>query len=126
MYRIKGFHTVITNYRVTKGGGTMIQVGEKTILIEEVDSGLPESISILVEIGGNKLIIALAYVPPRFNKNQLVDELDKEIENLSRFNLPTILAGDFKIDNLQQSYLDSITANGFELLNKSATRNCDS
>ena len=49
-------------------------------------------------------------------------------KKIFRFHLP-ILTGDINIDtfsnvsnNLEQSYLDSITTNGFELLNKSATR----
>ena len=78
-----------------------------------------------VEIGGNKLIIMLAYVPSRFNKMQFVGELDKQLENLSQFEIPIILAGDFHNDdsrneniNVQQSYVFSITAKGFELVKK--------
>ena len=51
-------------------------------------------------------------------KIQLVQELDREIENLSQINLPIVLAADFNNDalsivsnNLLQSYLDSITTN---------------
>ena len=82
----------------------------------------------LVEIGGNKLIIALAYVPSRFNKMHFVDELVKQLENHSQFEIPIILAGDFHNDDsrnekiiVQQSYVFSITAKGFALV-----KNCNS
>ena len=71
MYRIKGFHTVSTNYRITRVGGTMIPFGEKINSILQLDSGLPDFLSLLVEIGGNKFITALACGPPRFNKTRL-------------------------------------------------------
>ena len=57
--------------------------------------------------------------------------MDKELEILAQKNMPIVLAGDFNINtlrlnNLQQSYLNSITANGFEFLSKSTTWLCES
>ena len=72
----------------------------------------------------------MAYVPPRYDKIQFVDELDKELQHLAQYKVPIILTGDINSDTLQknklqQSYLNTITANGFELLIKSATRISD-
>ena len=58
---------------------------------------------------------------------KFVNELDKELERLAQYKKPIILTGDINIDTLQknklqQSYLNTIIANGFELLSKSATR----
>ena len=131
MYKIKGFQTVISNSRNTRGGGTMIQLDEKVNLIDRFECSLPESVAILAEIGGNKIILIVAYIPPRYDKNKFIEELDKELEILAQKNIPIVLAGDFNINtlrlnNLQQSYLNSITANGFELLAKGITRLCES
>ena len=130
LFKITGFHTIITNTRKTRGGGTMIQLGDKVNLLEQLESGIPESLSILVEVSGKQFIVVLAYVPPRYDKIKFVDELDKELERLAQYKVPIILTGDINIDTLQknklqQSYLNTITANGFELMSKSATRISD-
>ena len=52
LFKITGFHTIIT--RKTRGGGTMIQLGDKVNLLEQLESGFPESSSILVEVSGKK------------------------------------------------------------------------
>ena len=62
----------------------------------------------------------LAYVPRRYDKIKFVDELDRELERLAQYKVPIILTGDINIDTLQknkfqQSYLNTIAANGFEL-----------
>ena len=90
------------------------------LLSNRFECSLPESVAILAEIGGNKFILIVAYIPPRYDKNKFIEELDKELEILAQKNIPIVLAGDFNINtlilnNLQQSYLNSITANGFEL-----------
>ena len=108
----------------------MIQLDEKVNLIDRFDCSLPESVAILAKIGGNKIILIVAYIPPRYDKNKFIEELDKELEILAQKNIPIVLAGDFNINtlrlnNLQQSYLNSKTANGFELLAKSTTRLCE-
>ena len=77
MYKIKGFQTVISNSRNTRGGGTMIQLDEKVNLLDRFESSLPESVAILAEIGGNKIILIVAYIPPRYDKNKFIEELDK-------------------------------------------------
>ena len=63
MYKIKGFQTVISNSRNTRGGGTMIQLDEKVNLIDRFECRLPESVAILAEIGGNKIILIVTYIP---------------------------------------------------------------
>ena len=60
-------------------------------------------------------------------KKLFVGELDRELELLSHYKIPVILTGDFNINvhienNLTRSYLNTITANGFELLYKNETR----
>ena len=130
LFKITGFYTIITNTRKTRGGGTMIQLGDKVNLLEQLESGIPESLSILVEVSGKQFIVVLVYVRPRYDKIKFVDELDKELERLAQYKVPIILTGDINIDTLQknklqQSYLNTITANEFELLSKSATRISD-
>ena len=52
LFKITGFHTIITNTRKTRGGGTMIQLGDNVNLLEQLESGISESLSILVEVSG--------------------------------------------------------------------------
>ena len=127
MFSFKGFNTIFSNNRKTRGGGTMIQLGENVNLIEPLSTSLPESLAALVEVFGNKIIILVVYVPPTYEKKLFVDELDRELELFSHYKIPVILTGDFNINvlienNLTRSYLNTITANGFELLNKNETR----
>ena len=108
----------------------MIQIGEKTSLIDQLGSTLPESIYILVEVSENKLVIALASVPPNYDKVKFVEELDKKREFLAAFSVPIVWLRDFNIDtlrenNLQLSFLDTKKFNGFELLIKCPTRLSD-
>ena len=74
----------------------MIQLGDKVNLLEQLESGIPESLSILVEVSGKQFIVVLAYVPPRYNKIIFVDELDKELERLAQYKVPIILTGDYQ------------------------------
>ena len=71
MFSFKGFNTILSNNRKTRGGGTMIQLGENVNLIEPLSTSLPESLAALVEVFGNKMIILVVYVPPRYEKNFL-------------------------------------------------------
>ena len=77
---------------------------------------------------GNKIIMIVAYVPPGYDKNQFVNELDNELEILSKYKILVVLTADFNINvlaenHLQQSHVNTITANCFELLIRNATRN---
>ena len=47
-------------YKKSRGGGTMIQLGNEIILTDKLDSELPESVSILVLFFGKKAIILVA------------------------------------------------------------------
>ena len=84
MYKIKGFQPVISNSRNTRGDGTMIQLDEKVNLIDRFECSFSESLAILAEIGGNKIILIVAYIPPRYDKNKFIEELDKELEILAQ------------------------------------------
>ena len=57
LFKITGFHTIITNTRKTRGWGTMIELGDKVNLIVQLESGIPESSSILVEVSGKHFIV---------------------------------------------------------------------
>ena len=61
----------------------MIQLGENVNLIEPLSTSLSESLAALVEVFGNKMIILVVYVPPRYEKKFFVDELDRELELFS-------------------------------------------
>ena len=54
MYKISRFHKTLTKKRITRGGGTMIQLGYKTTLIDKLETGLPELVSAIAEPLGNK------------------------------------------------------------------------
>ena len=91
----------------------MIQLGE-VVLIDLLNCNLSESISVLVKKNGLN-------VPPRDDKIPFVEELDQELEKLTRNKVPIVLAGDFntntlKFNNPQQGYLDTVTSNGFDIL----------
>ena len=81
----------------TRGGGTMMKLGGNVNLIEQLHTNLPESVAVLAEAFGNKLIKIVAYVPPRYDKKQFVNELDKELEILS-IKIPVVLTGEFNIN----------------------------
>ena len=54
-------------------------------------------------------------------------ELDRELEILIKHKLPVVLTSDFNINvraenHLHQSYINTITPNGFELLSRKAAR----
>ena len=76
----------------------MIQLDEKVNLIDRFECSLPESVAILAEIGGNSIILIVAYIAPRYDKNKFIEELDKELEILAQKNIPIVLAGDFNIN----------------------------
>ena len=71
IFSFKGFITILSNNRKTRVGGTMIQLGENVNLIEPLSTSLSESLAALVEVFGNKMIILVVYVPPRYEKNFL-------------------------------------------------------
>ena len=64
MYKVSGFHTTHTNKRITRGGGTMIQLGYKTTLIGKPETGLPEAVATIVEfLGENDHFCLLCTTP---------------------------------------------------------------
>ena len=105
----------------------MMQLGGNVNLIEQLHTNLSESVAVLVEAFGNKITMIVAYVPPRYDKKQFVNELDNELEILSKYKILVVLTADFNINvlaenHLQQSHVNTITANCFELLSRNATR----
>ena len=75
------------------------------------------------------MIIFVCYVPPRYEKTNLLKNYT-ELESLAKLKLPIVVVRDINIDIhtkviLQHSYPNTIEANGFQILDGSATRVCD-
>ena len=80
----------------------MIQLGNKVNLIDQLDSELPESVSVLVEFNGKKAIILAAYAPPRYDKQLFIEILAKELEHFAQRKLPMIVTGVLNIETIKK------------------------
>ena len=63
-------------------------------------SEITESVSILVLFIGQKAIILVAYVPPRYDKQFVIEILNKKLEHVAQSKIPIIVTRDFNIDKI--------------------------
>ena len=75
----------------------------------------------------NKRLKLFIYNPPRSNKVEFVNMMDKFLDNLRSSNKPVIFRGDMNLDImknnlLSRNYLNSFTANGFCISSPEPTR----
>ena len=115
------------HYRKGIGGGVMMQLKDNVTIIEEFNSELAESISVLVKLNNEIFQKMLVYNPPNDNKFTFVDEFDKHLEAISNKNYRAVICGDFNINilksnNLSSRYIDAVENNGFNQLIKQPTR----
>ena len=126
-FKLSGYNTIINKSRKGIGGGVMMQLKDNVTIIEEFNSELAESISVLVKLNNQIFQIMLVYNPPNGNKFTFVDEFDKHLEAISNKMYRAVICGDFNINilksnNLCSKYIDAVENNGFNQLIKQPTR----
>ena len=126
-FKLSGYNTIINKSRKGIGGGVMMQLKDNVTIIEEFNSELAESISVLVKLNNEIFQIMLVYNPPNDNKFTFVDEFVKHLEAISNKNYRAVICGDFNINilksnNLSSKYIDAVENNGFNQLIKQPTR----
>ena len=67
-YKIKGYDTVLSKTRQSKGGGVMLQFAKEIEFIEDHTCSLEESLLVEFRLFGNQLLVLILYNPPRTNK----------------------------------------------------------
>ena len=105
----------------------MIQIQDSISLLETHSTDMYETLLVSLQYKKYRFKLATVYNPPRTNKMNFVEKLDKFLNELTSVNCPTIITGDFNIDThannqLQSNYLCTITSNDFELANPETTR----
>ena len=126
-YLIPGYESYVLKNRDSRGGGVMLQCNSEFIINKELQNPFDEAV--LIEINRKNFIanLMIIYNPPRNNKLQFIDKLDKFLENFSSKEKPFLICGDFNINTLEQNllvenYQNCIAANGFEIFCNTPTR----
>ena len=105
----------------------MIQLHNNVNILKQLSTNLPESSAVLVDFFGNRIVVVVIYVPPRYDKMSFVEDLGKELETLSAYTCPIVICVDFNIDVILRNklchlYQNAIISNGFELISIPPTR----
>ena len=98
----------------------MIQISDEVNLIEELNCKLNESLLVHLKFGELKIALLVVCNHPKINKQNIIFELDKTVENINENYDRIIVCGDLNINVLDEnlmtsSYLSTIQPNGFQL-----------
>ena len=121
-YLVTGYNSFVATSRNSKGGGVMLQCSKFCSITTESKIDFQEALCVDICKNIQTFRTVVVYNPPRSNKVEFVNMMDKFLENLSWSNKSVIICGDMKNNLLRRNYLNSITANGFCISSPEPTR----
>ena len=109
------------------GGGVAMFCREDILLLDSFATNYDESLGIKIRKNNENYTLITYYIPPGFNKNQLLTEFDSYFETMVDANQNLIICGDFNIDQLyltpiKMRFEDVISSNGINLMDSGITR----
>ena len=95
-FAVLGYNEVQVNHRNRYGGGVMIQVNSRAILIKTFETPFEEAVCARRKFSYISFTVLVIYNRPRSNKVDLIDTLDQDSTSAT---VPFVFCGDFNIDS---------------------------
>ncbi len=117
----------VKNRTSRKGGGVAILSKSGTIIGNEIDCNVFESVGSEVYLNKKLIEVYSINIPTQSPKKDVIHCLDLFLEKISTRNKSDLITGDFNIDILKEEkirreYENSVKSNGFRLLNRTPSR----